>query len=812
MQSRTASIVLTLVLAQPLSAQTFRDAPRPSPMIGFGAAVVIDGGRIYVGQPGEFAMFPMPASERGAVHVFEPADSGWTAVASVSSDAVNVGDRFAQALAVRDDRMAVGAPSHGDGQGLVVIFERRNGTWTEAGRLSAADGSAGDEFGAAVALSGNTVLVGAPGQHEGRGGVYAFRPDGDGWTATRVAPDGLEENERFGTAIAADGDRMLVGAPGPLPISVLGAPPRPRGGAAWVYRREGETWTREARLASGASGVMSFGQAVSLLGTRAMIGAPISGGGAGLVIPFTRSGTGEWTEGHALNPGQNAQGSLFGFAVAQTASTVVVAAPAAGGSQGAVRVFTGGESGGGAWTDAQQLGVRTQGLLSFFGGAVAVAGNRLAVGAPGADFFEGVGVVFEASDDGTWTEVASLVNEVPGLDPVVGGEVDCTDGKAAVFNCSDVDLVAFMPVRSLGAGRGIMVNDVWGWTDSTTGREYALVGRTDATAFVDLSDPSHPVYLGELPLTEGANVNLWRDIKVYRNHAYIVADGAGAHGMQVFDLTQLRDVRDPPVTFAETAHYDDIFSAHNIVIDEASGFAYAVGSSSGGETCGGGLHMISLQDPERPTFAGCFADPATGRARTGYSHDAQCIVYHGPDQSYDGHEICFGSNETALSIADVTDKANPVAVSSAAYPNVGYAHQGWVSEDHKYFYMDDEGDELVAGIPRTRTMIWDIEDLDDPVLAAEYFGETRASDHNLYVRGHYVFESNYVAGLRILDISDPVKPVEVGYFDTMPFGENAPGFAGSWSNYPFFASGMILVTSMREGLFILKKRETVLVP
>jgi choice-of-anchor B domain-containing protein len=245
-------------------------------------------------------------------------------------------------------------------------------------------------------------------------------------------------------------------------------------------------------------------------------------------------------------------------------------------------------------------------------------------------------------------------------------------------------------------------------------------------------------------------------------------------------------------------------SAHNIVINEQAGFAFIVGSSSGGETCGGGLHMVDIRDPKNPKFAGCFADSSTGNARTGYSHDAQCITYNGPDTTYRGKEICFGANETALSIADVSDKAKPVPISTAAYPNSAYLHQGWVSDDHRFLFMNDEGDELAGTVPRTRTLVWDIQDLDDPVLVKEYLGETAASDHNLYVKGNRVYESNYVAGLRILDITDPKNPVEVGFFDTVPWGRNAPGFAGSWSNYPFFPSGNILVSSMREGLFILR--------
>ncbi len=244
------------------------------------------------------------------------------------------------------------------------------------------------------------------------------------------------------------------------------------------------------------------------------------------------------------------------------------------------------------------------------------------------------------------------------------------------------------------------------------------------------------------------------------------------------------------------------------MINEETGFAYAVGSSGGGETCGGGLHMIDIREPANPVFAGCFSDPATGLASTGYSHDAQCVVYDGPDEDYVGKEICFGANETALSIADVSDKDNPVAVASATYPNSAYLHQGWVSDDHRYFYMNDELDELAGVVERTRTLVWDIADLDDPILVKEHLGTNAASDHNLYVQGDLMYQSNYASGLRILDISDPENPVEVGYFDTVSVGEDAPGFAGSWSNYPYFESGIIIVTSMREGLFVLKKKTT----
>ena len=379
----------------------------------------------------------------------------------------------------------------------------------------------------------------------------------------------------------------------------------------------------------------------------------------------------------------------------------------------------------------------------------------------------------------------------------------CEDGKADDFTCKGLDLVAWLKRGTIGDSVGI-VNDLWGWTDEKTKTEWALVGHSSGTSFISLEEPKEPEYVGILPKTPDARASLWRDIKVYKNHAFIVADGAGEHGMQVFDLTKLRGVDDPPQTFSPTATYDRIQSAHNIVINEETGFAYSVGSRGGGDTCGGGLHMIDISTPSDPDFAGCFADKRTGRWGTGYTHDAICVVYEGPDTEHQGKEVCFGSNETRLSIADVSDKEDPVALAATAYPDVGYSHQGWLDEDHEYLYMNDELDEFTTQ-PNTRTLVWDVKDLDDPVIVEEFLHETEASDHNIYVAGDFMYQSNYKVGLRILSIADREDPEEVAFFDTEPEGSNGPSMNGSWSNYPFFASGVIAVTSMGNGVFFVKR-------
>jgi choice-of-anchor B domain-containing protein len=466
----------------------------------------------------------------------------------------------------------------------------------------------------------------------------------------------------------------------------------------------------------------------------------------------------------------------------------------------------------GTWNWSGTMEPDDLGPNAFYGGSLAAGDDLVVVGALGTDIAQGTGFVYRRNASGEWALSGILEDHAGDMAAMVGSEVKCEDGAAGVFDCADMDVLAFIPTGQLGAKRGVFVNDLWGWTDPETGREYAIVGRVDATVFIDITDPTNPVWVGELPMHEGATANFWRDIKVYADHAFIVADGAGPHGMQVFDLKQLRSVTTTPAMFEETAHYDGIASSHNIVINEETGYAYAVGASGGAETCGGAFHMINIQDPSSPTFAGCFGDTNAGRRSTGYTHDAQCVVYRGPDEDYQGNEICFGSSETALTIADVTDKENPVAVAAAGYPNVGYAHQGWLTDDHRFFYLNDELDELSQDMEGTRTLIWDLSDLDDPVMVREHFGTTRSSDHNLYVRGDLMYQSNYVSGLRVLDISDPENPVEVAFFDTVPFGDDNPGFGGSWSNYPYFESGTVVVTSSREGVFLLKKRPTEMTP
>ena len=371
-------------------------------------------------------------------------------------------------------------------------------------------------------------------------------------------------------------------------------------------------------------------------------------------------------------------------------------------------------------------------------------------------------------------------------------QTPCNNGMAGVFPCEGYDLQSQIPLTTMNSTRA---NDSWGWTDPMDGKEYAIMCLIEGAAFIDISDPINPIYLGKLPTQN--NSSTWRDAKTYNNFAFIVSEDPG-HGMQIFDLTRLRNVTNPPVIFTEDAHYSGFGGAHNIVINEATGYAYGVGANVNS----GGPHFVNIQDPLNPIDEG-------GYSGAGYCHDAQVVIYDGPDTDYTGREILFGSNENEVVIIDVTDKTNPFTISTVGYSNVEYTHQGWLTEDHRYFLLGDEADEINLGI-NTRTIIFDLADLDNPLLDFEYSGPTEATDHNGFVKGSKFYLSNNAAGLRVIDITDIGNGtiVEEGYFDTHIPNDNS-GYNGAWSVYPYFESGNIVISDRTEG-FVLVKASDVL--
>ena len=393
-------------------------------------------------------------------------------------------------------------------------------------------------------------------------------------------------------------------------------------------------------------------------------------------------------------------------------------------------------------------------------------------------------------------ELPQIIDDIP-LEPnPIQSVIDlsgnpCDNGMAGIYPCQGYDLLAKISLETFGSEAA---NDNWGWVDHESGKEYVLSGLDDGTAFIDISDPKNPIFLGKLPTA--TTVSPWRDIKVYENHAFIVSE-APEHGLQVFDLTRLR-LLDEFQILTSDANLSAFGNAHNIWINQESGYAYVFGS----KLYQGGPVFIDISNPKNPTIVGGYADDS-------YTHDAQIVIYDGPDTQYKGRELLFGSNSDGgennqIIIIDITDKSNPIRINSITYTNGGYSHQGFLSEDHRYFFLGDELDELQYGAP-TQTRIFDLTSLSNPTLHVNYFGGVNAIDHNGYVKGNKFYLASYTAGLRVLDISQVQNKsvTEIGFFDTYPSNNN-PKFNGVWSIYPFFESGIIAINDIDSGLFIVK--------
>ena len=782
----------------------------PASMAAFGAAVAAGDGEVFVGEA-------QTLFRPGAVYIFRKGAGGWAQATTVQAPDSKVGDGFGSRLLFDGTTLFVSA-----GPKMLHTYRKAGTTWQHSGTIEAATAGADVSFGPVLSVSGDWLMINKQpggfqqGSPPPTGTVYAFRRGANGqfaYHSTIVRTDSAAAGNGFGTAIGLNGNVALIGANGE----------RARAGLVHEYVFENNAWTFKRSIAPFSGGMNhTFGSRIAVYQNFAAITAAGEGGGYGAVYLFRKSPTGgpggapaaagqardsSWAEVARLTSPTGRRQENFGVAIALDAREIWVGAPTSV-RTGATYVFK--RDSLGLPSAATVLPAGDLAVGSASGASISIRGNLAAVGATGAGGGGGV-VIYERDAAGNWQRSPMMRVALDELTAMTGSETQCANGKVGPFECSNSSLMSFLPPsRMTHDGHYIEMNDTWGWTDPQTGKEWALVGRRDGMTFVDMSDATNPVPVADMPMSPGSTPQAWRDMKVYKNHTYVVADNSGQHGMQVFDLTRLRTLRPVnglPVKVEPDLTYRGIASAHNVVINEESGFAYAVGVSGGGESCGGGLHMIDIREPKKPTFAGCFSATGTGRTGTGYSHDAQCVTYKGPDARYKGHEICIGSNETAISIADVTDKKAPKALSHASYPNVAYAHQGWFTDDHKYFYLDDEIDELqyAQAIPRTRTLVWDLTDLENPRLAKEHIGEATSSDHNLYVLGNQVYQANYMSGLRILDIEDRENPKEVSFFDTDPYRQTQPGYSGAWSVYPYFKSGAIVVNSIEQGLFIVKQ-------
>ena len=351
-----------------------------------------------------------------------------------------------------------------------------------------------------------------------------------------------------------------------------------------------------------------------------------------------------------------------------------------------------------------------------------------------------------------------------------------------------MDLMSVRSFEELGGVAPGNGNDCWGWAHE--GREFVLFGRSDGTSIVEITDPVNPVMIANVPTA--TYPSLWRDIKVIGDVAFIVSE-ADVHGMQIVDLNGVLDA-EPGSVVEPMAHFDGFGSAHNVVANAETGYVYGVGT----QLFNGGLFAVDCTDPANPEPAGSWAEADV--------HDAQVVVYSGPDADYVGREIAFAfTGYSGFHIVDVEDKGDMQTVSALTDSLWVYVHQGWLTEDQRFIFMNDEMDETSGIAANTRTWVLNVEDLDAPFVVGHHEGTLEVTDHNLYTKGDQVYAANYYAGIQVFDIEDAASADldMAAYFDTNPFSNQTGTSGGAWSVYPYFESGNIAI-STQSHMFVVR--------
>ncbi len=331
-------------------------------------------------------------------------------------------------------------------------------------------------------------------------------------------------------------------------------------------------------------------------------------------------------------------------------------------------------------------------------------------------------------------------------------------------------------------------SNIWGYTDAR-GNEYALLGTDVGLSIVNITDPLKPVEVDFIP---GPGPTAWREIKVYKNFAYVVSEATAPNehtGIQAVDLSTLPDSG----SFFYASHWPNVGTptvrarAHRVSVDE-EGYLYIQGGTATAGTGGvnGGVRIFSLASPLIPIPVGYY-NPR-------YVHD-----------SFVRKHLLFNSNIQnggRIDVLDISDRAAPRLLTQIIYPQ-GLSHNSGATEDGNYLLTTDEAAGYTMKVWDIR-VLWDNDPSNDSniELVSEYIGDPAQIAHNVHIRGNHAYLSHYVEGVKVLDIHDPRDPVEVGYYDTYP----APGrdFNGDWGVYPYFPSGNFVVSDIQTGLYIFK--------
>jgi choice-of-anchor B domain-containing protein len=307
------------------------------------------------------------------------------------------------------------------------------------------------------------------------------------------------------------------------------------------------------------------------------------------------------------------------------------------------------------------------------------------------------------------------------------------------------------------------------------GREYAVLGVSNGTAIYNVTDPANPHRVGFIP----GPFSIWRECKSYKTWIYIVTEGeATTGGVQIVRMT------DPENPVLAATYATGFTHSHTVSVDTTRAILYCNGTrnADGQQT---GMQILSILQPERPRWLGSWPAGAVPIPTSQYVHD--CVPF--------GTRLYVASIYAGTErVLDVSDPTSPIEMSSWTYPGAHYTHNSWPDSTEHYLYVTDE----TNGQP---LHVFDISDPNAPVLVnATITSNPRAIIHNVHVKGHELYASNYTEGIRVYDLSDPVHPSEFGWADSYP-GVSG-GYSGVWEVCPFFPSGIVIASDMQSGLYV----------
>lgn len=358
----------------------------------------------------------------------------------------------------------------------------------------------------------------------------------------------------------------------------------------------------------------------------------------------------------------------------------------------------------------------------------------------------------------------------------------CFLSRSQSFSALNLNLVSYVnPQASTGIGTDQRkYSGCWGWANN--GREYAIVGSSTGTYFIDVTNPFFPQ---QSDYVDGKHGCTWREMKTYQNYCYIVSDDGAPNRFQIVDMKYLPDsvhvVLDNATSYFERGH--------TIWIDKDKMY---IGSETAQNGSYSSMSIYSLATPSNPAFLRSLQQdaPFISTVHDMFVNNDTVFASCGNQGLY-----IFKYNSTANTFTQLGSYINYSSGSA-------YNHSSYITSDKKTLVMCDE---VPTALP---IRVLDVQNISNPVLASTIIPHPQSTPHNPYVVGdRWAIVSCYEDGLNIYDISNPASPVFAGFFDTHYQGgfntSTYNGYRGNWGAYPFFPSGLILACDMQNGVFLL---------